>query len=100
MANKRKRKRRTAVHTNLRLPTGLHRELRRAAKGRHTSVNAEILRRLAYGGKPVEWDQQFVWMVHTIQMIWERLYGEQASSGSAAQNGRAPQERPPETGHG
>ena len=111
MPTKRKRKphnlvaRETTVKMQLRLPKSRHRELKRAAKGKRTSLHAEILRRLVYGGEPVDRDQQFVWMVHTIQMIWNKLHradsnGQQAATWTTPKSWAEAQKRPPQAGDG
>ena len=69
------------VTLNLRLPKKRHRELKRTAERNKTSLNAEILRRLAWDDASVDHEYQWFWLIHTVQLIWERLDGIQAQAG-------------------
>ena len=104
MATKRKPRnlvaREATVKMQLRLPKSRHRELKRAAKGKRTSLHAEILRRLVYGGEPVDRDYEWVVLLHTVQLIWDKLNradtnGLQAAKWPAPKSWAAAQKRPP-----
>jgi len=91
------------VTLNLRLPKKRHRELVRTAERNQTSLNAEILRRLAWDDASVDHEYQWFWLIHTVQLIWERLdkadsNGIQAATWKTPKSWAKAQERPPETG--
>ena len=89
------------VKMQLRLPKSRHRELKRAAKGRRTSLHAEMLRRLVYGGEPADRDYEWAVLIATVQMIWDKLHradanGIQAATWTTPQNWAEAQVRPPQ----
>jgi hypothetical protein len=92
MASKRKRpnliRREGSIHTNVRLPKSLHREIRRAATKNGCSMHAEILHRL--NSRAQEFNEG------TIRMLLEEILYGQAPQGQAPQNGRALSQRAPQ----